>query len=95
MKEIKGEKIKPKFHKGDWIIHHGTENIYQVVAIIDNQWYQLKYGDNYTVQKCDDVDRCARLCITKENKELLLVDLCARVPYGVMCSIKGHKKIKM
>lgn len=68
MKEIKEEKVEPKFHKGDWIIHHGTENIYQVVAIIDNQWYQLKYGDNYTVQKCDEVDRCTRLHITKENK---------------------------
>jgi len=69
MKEINGEKVKPKFHKGDWIIHQGTENIYQVVAIIDNQ-YQLKYGDNYTVQKCDDVDRCARLWdITKDAKD--------------------------
>ena len=59
----------PKFHEGDWIVHHGTENIYQVVAIIDNQ-YQLKYGDNYTVQKCADVDRCARLWdITKDAKD--------------------------
>lgn len=54
------DKIEPKFHKGEWIVHHGTENIYQVVAVIDNQ-YQLKYGDNYTVQKCADVDRCTRL----------------------------------
>lgn len=59
----------PKFHEGDWIVHHGTENIYQVVAIIDNQ-YQLKYGDNYTVQKCADVDKCARLWdITKDAKD--------------------------
>ena len=50
------------------VIHHGTENVYQVVALIDNQ-YQLKYGDNYTVQKCDDVDRCTRLWdITKDAK---------------------------
>ena len=63
------DKIEPKFHKGDWIVHHGTENIYQVVAIIGNQ-YQLKYGDNYTVQKCTDVDRCARLWnITKDAKD--------------------------
>lgn len=54
------KKIEPKFKVGDWIIHHGTENIYQVVAVIDNQ-YQLRYGDNYTIQKCDDVDRNARL----------------------------------
>ena len=54
------DKVEPKFHKGDWIVHHGTENIYQVVAVIDNQ-YQLKYGDNYTTQYCEDVDRCARL----------------------------------
>jgi len=60
---------EPKFHKGDWIVHHGTENIYQVVAVIDNQ-YQLKYGDNYTIQKCADVDRCARLWdITKDAKD--------------------------
>lgn len=54
--------LTPKvvFHKGDWIVHHGTGNIYQVVAVIDTQ-YQLKYGDNYTVQKCADVDRRARL----------------------------------
>ena len=63
------DKVEPKFHKGDWIIHHGTENIYQVVAIIDNQ-YQLKYGDNYTVQKCADVDRCARLWdVAKDAKD--------------------------
>lgn len=63
------DKIEPKFHEGDWIVHHGTENIYQVVAVIDNQ-YQLKYGDNYTVQNCADVDRCARLWdITKDAKE--------------------------
>ena len=63
------DKVEPKFKDGDWIIHQGTENIYQVVARIDNQ-YQLKYGDNYTVQKCADVDRCARLWdITKDAKE--------------------------
>lgn len=62
------DKVEPKFHEGDWIVHHGTENIYQVVAIIDNQ-YQLKYGDTYTIQKCTDVDRCARLWdITKDAK---------------------------
>lgn len=44
------DKAEPKFKVGDWIIHQGTENIYQVVARIDNQ-YQLRYGDNYTVQK--------------------------------------------
>ena len=63
------DKVEPKFHEGEWIIHHGTENIYQVVAVIDNQ-YQLKYGDNYTVQKCADVDRCARLWdVTKDAKD--------------------------
>jgi hypothetical protein len=60
--------VEPKFHEGEWIVHHGTENIYQVVAVIDNQ-YQLKYGDNYTVQNCADVDRCARLYdVTKDVK---------------------------
>ena len=68
-KEEEKEPEKPKFHKDDWIIHQGTENIYQVVAIIDNQ-YQLKYGDNYTIQKCVDVDRCARLWdISKDAKD--------------------------
>lgn len=61
------DKIEPKFHEGDWIVHHGTENIYQVVARIDNQ-YQLKYGDNYTVQKCADVDRCTRLWTIQDAK---------------------------
>lgn len=62
------DKVEPKFHEGDWIVHHGTENLYQVVAVIDNQ-YQLKYGHTYTVQKCADVDRCARLWdITKDAK---------------------------
>ena len=61
-------KVEPKFKVGDWVIHYGTENIYKVVAIIDNQ-YQLKYGDNYTVQNCADVDRCARLWdIAKDAK---------------------------
>ena len=60
---------KPKFKSSDWIVHQGTENIYQVLAIIDNQ-YQLRYGDTYTVQKCADVDRCARLWdITKDAKD--------------------------
>lgn len=63
------DKVESKFHEGEWIIHQGTENIYQVVACVDNQ-YQLKYGDNYTVQKCTDVDRCARLWdITKDAKD--------------------------
>ena len=63
------DNVEPKFHEGEWIIHHGTEIIYQVVARIDNQ-YQLKYGDNYTIQKCADVDRCARLWdITKDAKD--------------------------
>ena len=63
------DKVEPKFHEGEWIIHQGTENIYQVTAIVDNQ-YQLKYGDNYTVQKCADVDRCARLWnIAKDAKD--------------------------
>ena len=61
-------KVEPKFHEGDWIVHQGTENIYQVVCCIDN-YYQLKYGDNYTIQNCVDVDRCARLWdITKDAK---------------------------
>ena len=61
--------VEPKFHEGEWIVHQGTENIYQVVAIIANH-YQLKYGDNYTVQKCADVDRYARLWdITKDAKD--------------------------
>lgn len=53
-------KVEKKFKPGDWIIHQGTGNVYQVTACIDNQ-YQLKYGDAYTIQKCDDVDRHARL----------------------------------
>jgi hypothetical protein len=61
------DKAEPKFHKGEWIIHQGTENIYQVVALIDNH-YQLKYGDNYAVQKCTDVDRYARLWDIKDAK---------------------------
>jgi len=62
------DKVEPKFHKGEWIIHQGTENIYQVVAVIDNQ-YQLKYGDNYTIQYCEDVDRCARLWTIQDAKD--------------------------
>ncbi len=53
------DKVKPKFHKNEWIITKAN-NLYQVTAIIDDK-YQLKYGDNYTVQKCADVDKCARL----------------------------------
>ena len=60
-------KVEPKFHEGDWIIHRGTENVYQVVACIDNQ-YQLRYGDNYTIQKCDDVDRNTRFWTIKDAK---------------------------
>jgi hypothetical protein len=67
--EKPADKVEPKFHEGDWIVHHGTENVYQVVALIDNQ-YQLKYGDNYTTQYCIDVDRCARLYdVTKDAKD--------------------------
>ena len=63
------DKVQPKFHKGEWIVYHGTENIYHVIGIVGNQ-YQLKYGDNYTIQKCTDVDRCARLWdITKDAKD--------------------------
>ena len=62
------DKVESKFHEGEWIIHQGTENIYQVVACIDNQ-YQLKYGDNYTVQKCTDVDRCTRLWTIADAKD--------------------------
>lgn len=72
------DKAEQKFKVGDWIIHQGTENICQVVAHIDNQ-YQLKHGDNYTVLKCADVDRCARLWdITKDAKEgdVLATDDC-------------------
>jgi hypothetical protein len=59
-------KVKSKFHEGDWIIHHGINNIYQVVAIIDNQ-YQLKYDDTYIIQYCVDVDKCAKLFKPKFN----------------------------
>ena len=31
--------------------------------------------------------------MTKENKELLLKDLCARLPYGVIVQYKGHNTI--
>ena len=69
LKQKLADKTEPKFKVGDWIIHQGTNNIYQVVAVIDNQ-YQLKYGDNYTIQNCADVDRCARLWdITKDAKK--------------------------
>ena len=62
------QKPTPKFHKGDWIVHQGTENIYQVVAIIDNQ-YHLMYGNIYTIQKCADVDRYARLWTIDDAKD--------------------------
>ena len=71
-------KVEPKFHRGEWVIHQGTKNIYQVVSVINNQ-YRLKYGDNYTVQNCADVDRCARLWdITKDAKDgdVLTSELC-------------------
>lgn len=62
------DKIEPKFDIDDWIVHQGTGNVYKIVAIINNK-YQLKYGDNYTVQKCIDVDRCSRLWdINKDTK---------------------------
>ena len=32
--------------------------------------------------------------MTPENKELLLQDLCARLPYGVIVKYKGHNTIK-
>ena len=60
--------VQSKFHEGDWIIHHGTNTIYQVVAIIDNQ-YQLKYGDTYIIQYCVDVDKCAKLFKPKFNAD--------------------------
>lgn len=60
------EYVKQKFHGGESIVHQGTGNIYTVVAVIDDK-YQLKYGDNYTIQKCADVDRCARLLDTAED----------------------------
>ena len=31
--------------------------------------------------------------MTQEDKELLLQDLCARLPYDVKCEVKGEKKI--
>ena len=62
------DKVALQFHKGDWIVHHGTENIYQVVAIIGNH-YQLKYGNTYTVQNCADVVRCARLWDISDAKD--------------------------
>ena len=80
------DKVEPKFHEGDWIIHQGTENIYQVVAVIDNQ-YQLKYGDNYTIQNCADVDRCARLWnIAKDAKDGdVLVDIYGNIGIYEKC----------
>jgi hypothetical protein len=63
------DKVEPKFHEGDWILHQGTDDIYQVVAVIDDK-YRLKYGDNYTIQNCTDVERCARLWdVTKDAKD--------------------------
>ena len=72
VKQNLNDKNEPKFHEGEWIIHLGTENIYQVVAHIYNQdnQYQLKYGDSYTVQDCADVDRCVRLYdVAKDAKD--------------------------
>lgn len=60
------DKVKPAFNYGEYIVHQGTGNIYTVVAVIDDK-YQLKYGDNYTVQKCTDVDKCARLLNTAKD----------------------------
>ena len=63
------EKIEPKFNAGDWILHCGTENTYQVVGIKDNK-YQMKCNGNYTEEKIADVERCARKWdITKDAKE--------------------------
>ncbi len=31
--------------------------------------------------------------MTQEDKELLLIDLCARLPYGVIVQYKGHNNI--
>lgn len=63
------DKVEPKFHEGDWILHQGTDDIYQVVAVIDDK-YRLKYGDTYTTQNCTDVERCARLWdATKDAKD--------------------------
>lgn len=76
------DKVKPKFKKEDWIIHQGTGNIYQVVACIDNQ-YQLKYGDSYTIQRCDDVDRCARLWNISDAKDgdILVTTMIRNCPF--------------
>ena len=63
------EKIEPKFKAGDWILHCGTENTYQVVGIKDNK-YQMKCNGNYTEEKITDVERCARKWdINKDAKE--------------------------
>lgn len=64
------DKIEPKFKVGDWIVHQGTEYIYQVVTVIDNyNKYVLKYGDNYTIQKCTDVDKCTRLWTIQDARD--------------------------
>jgi len=63
------DNVKPKFNEHEWIIHQGTDNVYQVVAIVNNQ-YQLRYGNNYTTQYCEDVDKCARSWdVTKDAKD--------------------------
>lgn len=31
--------------------------------------------------------------MTQEDKELLLKDVCGRLPYGVKCAIQGEKKV--
>lgn len=51
---------KPKLREGDIIMHQGTKNVYQVIAIVGD-YYQLKYGDTYTAQKCIEVDKCSSL----------------------------------
>jgi len=60
-------KVEPKFHEGEWIITKAY-NLYQVTAIIDDK-YQLTYGDNYSIQNCADVDRCARLWTIQDAKD--------------------------
>ena len=79
--------IKTKFHKGDWIIHQGTENIYQVVAVLSNH-YQLRYGDNYTIQNCADVDRHARLWTIQDAKDGDVLVKDSYPYYGIICLFK-------
>lgn len=68
-KQKSAEKVEPKFKAGDWILHCGTEQTYQVVGIKDNK-YQLKCNGNYTEEKISDVERCARAWdINKDAKD--------------------------